>query len=241
MTVDVSVLVPVLNRPARALPLAEALLASAGIVSLELVFLMTSGDVEQRVACEAAASMLNEGLGVGPVSCQIVTVPWPVIRGDYARKINYGLWRTRAPYVLCAADDVRFGDGWADIAVDVARTTGMCFIATNDNANPSVKAGEHATHPLVCREYAIECGTVDAPGLIYHEGYWHQFVDNEATETAKWRDCFAAAADSVVQHMHPIYQLPGEKRVELDDTYRLGQAHRDEDSTLWRQRRRMLT
>lgn len=238
---DVSVLVPVLNRPARALPLAESLVASVDDVALELVFLVTTGDVEQRVACEAACTHVNTGQMSDYVSAQIIVVPWPVTRGDYARKINYGLWRTRTPYVLCAADDVRFGKAWADIAVDVAQTTGMCFVATNDNANPSVKAGEHATHPLVCRDYALECGTIDTPGLIYHEGYWHQFVDNEATETAKWRDCYAAAPDSVVQHMHPIYQLPGEPRVELDDTYRLGQAHREEDQGLWRVRRRMLT
>lgn len=240
MTVDVSVLVPVLNRPARALPLAESLISSVGDSTLELVFVMTSGDVEQRVACEAACMHVNTQ-GGDNIGALIITVPWPVIRGDYARKINYALWRTRSPYVLCGADDVRFGPGWADIAVDVARTSGMCFVATNDNANPKVKAGEHATHPLVCRDYVLECGTIDTPGLVYHEGYWHQFVDNEATETAQWRDCFVAAPDSVVQHMHPIFQLAGERRVALDDTYLLGQAHTAEDRALWRTRKRLLT
>ena len=101
--------------------------------------------------------------------------------------------------------------------------------------------GKHMSGTLEIHvDYAIECGTIDTPGLIYHEGYWHQFVDVEATETAMWRDCFAPAAESIVQHRHPYFQLPGETRVDFDATHLLGKQHVDEDRGIWRVRKRML-
>lgn len=235
MSADVAVLVPVLNRPKRAEPLARSLVESMLTLELELVFITTAGDAAEREevarVCELVEKMTGTPAGE-------LVAPWPVVRGDYARKINLGLWRTRAPFVFCGADDLRFHPGWAEAAVEVTRSSDACFVGTNDLSNPKVIAGEHATHPLVCRDYAIECGTVDTPGLLYHEGYWHQFVDNEATETAQWRDCYGFAETSIVEHMHPTFPKPGQ-RVALDATYRLGQLHGGEDRALWRARRHL--
>lgn len=232
MSADVAVLVPVLNRPARALPLAESVAGSRLHLELELVFVVTAGDELERAAVQAACARAAEL----ELSARELVAPWPVIRGDYARKINLGLWQTSAPHVFCGADDLRFERGWADHCVDVSRRRDVCFVGTNDLSNPRVMKGLHATHPLVCRDYALECGTIDTPGAIYHEGYWHQYVDNEATETAVYRGCFGFAEGAIVEHMHPIFPKPG-RRVPLDETYRLGQLHTAEDKLLWRARR----
>jgi hypothetical protein len=212
----VAVIVPVLGRPASALPLAESLRSSQQDLTLDLWFVCSPGDTAQREACAIAV--------------------WPIgTRGDYARKINLGLWSTDADWIFCGADDLTFRPGWAEAAVAelVAHGTGFC--GTNDLANPRVRQGLHATHPLVRRDYAIECGTIDAPGLIYHEGYWHQFVDNEACGTAMIRGCWSFAKDSIVEHHHPIF----DRTVPRDSTYELGDLHRLEDHEL-HQRRRSL-
>ena len=221
----VSVIVPVLGRPASAQPLAESLAASDSELDLELLFVCSPGDDDQIDACSKV------------YGAETVVAPWPIgTRGDYARKINLGLWLTDTDWLFCGADDVRFRAGWAEAAVAELERTQTGFCGTNDLANPKVKLGRHATHPLVRRSYALECGTIDAPGLIYHEGYWHQFVDNEATGTAMIRGCWSFARDSVVEHRHPIY----DRSVVRDETYELGDLHRVEDHELHERQARIV-
>lgn len=221
----VAVIVPVLGRPAAAVPLAESLRASQDGLVLDLWFVCSPDDLEQRDACADAVGYTR-----------ILDAPWPIgTRGDYARKINLGLWSTDADWLFCGADDLTFRKGWAEAAVDELEATQTGFCGTNDLANPRVMAGVHATHPLVRRSYAVECGTIDTPGLIYHEGYWHQYVDNEATATAMHRNCWSFAADAVVEHHHPIF----DRAVERDATYELGDLHRAEDQRLNRERARL--
>ena len=65
-------------------------------------------------------------------------------------------------------------------------------------------AGEHATHSLVADWY-IERGTIDEPGKVLCEEYWHEFVDDEFIGTAKYRMAFAFAEDSRVEHLHYMW------------------------------------
>ena len=220
----VAAIVPVLGRPASAAPLAESLFASEFGIDLELWFVCSPGDDEEIAACRDISRAWT------------IIAPWPAgIRGDYARKINLGLWLTDADFVLCGADDLRFDLAWADVAVATLDTEETGFCGTNDLANPLVMSGRHATHPVVRRSYALECGTIDSPGMIYHEGYWHQYVDNEATGTAMHRGCWSFAGESIVRHLHPIF----DRTVKQDETYRIGQEHTDEDRRLSRQREPM--
>lgn len=64
-------------------------------------------------------------------------------------------------------------------------------------------------------------------------------VDNEACGTAKYRNEFVFAQMSVVEHLHPIYPRPGERRVEMDDTYRKGMADGKADMALLRARQHL--
>ena len=59
---------------------------------------------------------------------------------------------------MLSGDDVRFRAGWLDHAQDVARRYGAQVVGTNDAANPRVMRGEHATHPLIRRDYIAEHG-----------------------------------------------------------------------------------
>jgi len=160
------------------------------------------------------------------VGDDVIVVGWPAGPGDFAKKMNAGVKETTYPWIMFGADDLRYEENWAEAALEVAEQTGKRVIATNDKANPEVMRGRHATHPLVARSYIEECGTIDGPGF-YHEGYDHQCVDVESTETAKARGEFAFASQSVVRHLHPIYN----SHVPMDDTYRkaLENGARDRD------------
>lgn len=123
-------------------------------------------------------------------------------RGDYARKINTGVEATTEPWVFTGACDLRFHPNWLGHALKQARE-GIGVVGTNDLSNRRVIRGQHSTHSLCARWYC-ELGTVDEPGKLLHEGYPHEFVDDELVGTARKRGAFVFAAHSIVEHLHPM-------------------------------------
>ena len=131
----------------------------------------------------------------------LVDGPYP---GDYARKINAGYRHTTEPLLFTAADDLLFHPGWLE-AAEAQLADGIGVVGTNDMGAPRVMRGEHATHSLVTREYVDRFGTIDERGVVLHEGYPHEFVDDEFVQTAMRRGAWAFAADSLVEHLHPSW------------------------------------
>ncbi len=93
----------------------------------------------------------------------------------------------------------------------------------------------------------VELGTIDQSDAVYHDGYWHNFCDDELIQTARSRGMYRPSL-AVVEHLHP-----DRDRTLDDDTYALGRVHFHDDrrlfihrSNLWaggrgeRTRRRML-
>lgn len=155
-------------------------------------------------------------------------------RLTYPKKVNRGIEATTEPFILVAADDVRPHEGWFE-AASALITDEVGMVATNDLGNEQVLNGELATHPLVARWYA-EMGTADGPGL-YHDGYWHNGADLEASETARSRGAFAYAPEAIVEHLHPNYG-----KSEVDSTYQEGgfhEAKRRYDEALIAKRRKL--
>jgi len=122
--------------------------------------------------------------------------------GDYARKINAGYRATCEPLMFLGADDLNFHSGWFEAAV-AKLGPGVGVVGTNDLGSPRVMRGEHSTHSLITRQYADEFGTIDNKGSVLHEGYPHEWVDDELVGTAKKRGAWAMALDSHVEHLHP--------------------------------------
>lgn len=225
--IDVAVIIPVLNRPQNARPLVESLLASTDRASL--LFVCSPGDDTQILAC--AAVQHDHGLRV-----RTRVIDEPCGPGDYAKKIQRGFDATTEPLVLLAADDLRFHKGWLEAVETVADEFDCGVIGTNDRANPLVMAGKHSTHPVVRRCYIDQHGGVAGePGVVYHDGYDHQWVDSELVQTAMTRGCYAHAHDAVVEHLHPFY----DRTVETDETYRKGQAEGTADRALYESRRHL--
>lgn len=219
--IDVAVIVPVLGRPHNARPLVESLNASTH--RARIIFVVSPNDPAQQAACdETWADML--------------VVPWEPGPADYARKINLAYPLCDEPLVLLGADDLRFHPGWLEAVEVVADGWDCGVIGTNDRANPLVIAGTHSTHPVVRRCYIDEHGgSVGEPGTVYHDGYDHQWVDNELVATAQARGCYAHAHGAVVEHLHPLYN----RQVETDATYAKGQAQGHADRALYESRRHL--
>lgn len=223
----IAVQIPVLNRPANAARVAASIFATAQVEVL-VIFICSPYDDAEIDACEATGE-------------QVVVVGFENGPGDFARKHNHVYRLHECPYILLGADDLEFEPGWDTFALAVAQRTNAGVIGTQDDANPLVKRGRHSTHPIVSRDYIEEQGGTwhDGPGIVYHEGYGHQYVDTELCNCAQERGEWAFSHASIVRHLHPMYPQRGQARTPMDDTYRqaLGDAHADQQIYLERQSR----
>lgn len=197
---DLVIAVPMLGRPHHVAPLLDSIRETAP--GARVMFVVTHGDdsvwstVLRCWARGRGSGRYRENVTVGAIS-----MPWSG-RGDYAKKINQVIARTREPLIFTGASDLRFHAGWLEAAIGKL-APGIGVVGTNDLGSPRVVSGEHATHMLVTRDYVQRLGTIDERGKFFHEGYPHEFVDDEAVETAKRRHAWAMALDAHVEHLHP--------------------------------------
>lgn len=210
------IVVPVLNRPHRIRPVLESIQANTPEPH-QVRFIGTAG------VTEWPSDFGNAIYDLIPLNS----------RGDYAKKINLALHTSDEPYIFTGADDLEFHPGWLSAAL-AKMTPGIGVVGTNDLGHPKVLKGLHSTHSLVSREYAMEYGTIDAKGKIYHEGYWHEFVDNELIATAVKRKAYAHAHDSVVEHLHPFFG-----KAPQDATYRQFSTRMVQGRALFQERRKL--
>ena len=184
---DLAILVPLWRRTDRFhTMLASAVQTAPGA---RVVFIVSDDD--RDVLGAALRALPSDVLGV----------PWPGgSPGDYAKKVNAGCRQTTEPLLFLAADDIVFHPGWFDACL-AKLEPGIGVVGCNDGTQRST-VNQHSTHSLVLRSYADEFGTIDEPGKILHEGYEHEFVDDELVGTAQHRGAYAFAADSLVEHCH---------------------------------------
>ena len=211
-----TVIVPVHHRPANAAPFMRSLRASTGLV--DVVAVAMEDDVETIEAWR------SEGVGVLLSD-----------RKSFAHKVNVAFATVVTPWIFLVGDDVHFHPGWLDHLQWVAEKAGAKVVGSNDLGNPAVIAGTHATHMLIDSAYVQDVGASwDGPGIVTHDGYRHNFVDNEIVEAAKVRGVWSMALGSLVEHLHPAWD---DRRV-MDETYRLGQSTFERDHTLFEARYR---
>ena len=209
-----AVIVPVMRRPQNAAPFMASLNATTDLADVYAVCDAADRETEDAWAA-AGANILDSGTEAG----------------TFAEKVNVGYRNTEQPWLFLVGDDVQFKPGWLDHAQQAARD-GFDVVGTNDLHNPRVVAGEHATHMLIRRSYVDEQGASwDGPKVVAHEGYRHWSVDNEIVTAAKQRETWVFAAQSHVEHLHPLWGL-----AEDDNTYRLGQSYAERDAALFQER-----
>lgn len=230
-TERVEVVVPVRGRPDNAEPFMRSLVASTGLARVSVM--ADLGDVE---TIKAWRKILREGDSLTVCSpMRAKDSPRDDPAATFAHKVNlaYRQSRSREPWLFIVGDDVRFYPGWLDHAQAVAREYPANVIGTNDLTNPRVMMGEHATHLLIRREYIEHTGASwDGPGVVCHEGYGHWYVDNEIVTAAKQRGQWRMALGAIVEHRHPLTRTD----IEVDETYRIGQATADADRVTFEKR-----
>ena len=186
---ELAILIPALGRPDTIPRVIRSIRKTT--TDPRIVFICTEGD---NLVIDKVLNAAEVTLIVMP-KCE---------RGDYAKKINAGYHQTTEPLIFMGATDLNFHSGWYEAAKSKLSNQ-IHVVGTNDLGNPEVLKGNHSTHSLVTREYADTQGTIEGPGALLYEGYWHEYVDDEFVSTAKYRDAFAMAMDSVVEHMHPWF------------------------------------
>lgn len=212
---SVAVLVPMLGRPHTVAAVRDSLHTSTD--AGRCVWICSDGDTDVIDAATATGD-------------QVEVVP-PRARGDYAAKINHGYRVTDEPWLFTGACDIRFHPGWWEACQRVAKS-GAQVIGTNDLGNAHTASGALSTHTLIARSYVDVWGTVDQPRTVMHEGYWHEFVDNELVETAQSRGLYGHAADAVVEHLHPLWGKAASDGMYDRALLRMGQGY-----PLWKRRR----
>lgn len=210
------IIVPVLARPHRI----EPLMADVDAVTPRGYRLLFVADEADRPELRALERLDADYLVV------------PRTRRSYPCKINDGIRASDEPLIFMAADDLHFHPAWLPRAV-VHLTSTIQVIGTNDLTNPRVMAGEHSTHTLLTRGYA-ELGSIDNPDVVLHEGYPHEYVDDEFVGTAKHRRAFISSPTSIVEHLHPYREL-----APIDATYKRGWAGRARGKRIIDQRRHL--
>lgn len=216
-TPDVVVVVPVLARPHRVEPFLCSLAANTP-EPVRVVFVGTSTDTP----------MLNEIVRVADDDPMVrLEVLAPNRVGDYAIKVNFAYAHTDEPFLFLAADDLAFHYGWLAAAMAPMADPHIGVVGTQDLApTDRARTGDHATHCLVRRSYIDANGTIDEPGKVLHEGYPHEYVDDEFVGTAKARHAWAFAHDAVVEHLHPSWGKAPRDRLYNGQTRRMIEGRR---------------
>lgn len=212
MTVKIAVIVPVIERPWAAEPFMESWRATTEGKS---TVYPVPHDAPTYAAWDEA--MARNGYARPPII-------GPEGSTTFAKKVSFAYRVTYEPYLLLVGDDVQFHPGWESAALRVAQDYPV--VSTNDGHRDDLHL--LAIHPMFSRKYLDEQGaTVDGPGTLAHEGYYHAYVDQEWSFVARRRGVLGYAPDCLIEHLHPLWG-----KGEEDHIYELGNAHNDEDREL---------
>lgn len=197
----VTVIIPVLNRPHRIIPVVMSIVMSAPDAKVLLVPNREGNGVRGMY------EVLEDALELSDNVSWYSYMDWHPECGNYAKKINWAVsqW-VDTDWIFTGADDLYFHSGWWEATDFLRSDPTIGVVGTNDLGHPRVYAmHETSTHSLVRVSYIEEHGLIDEPGKVLHEGYVHEFVDDELVGTAKYRGAWAFAPEAHIEHMHPIW------------------------------------
>jgi hypothetical protein len=229
---ELAILVPVSGRPQNVRPLLRSIHRHTPKPH-SVYFITDVNDGEERATIKAVVR--EEGFNPDRY-LELFS-----IQGGYAKKINEGVRATAEPLVFMGADDLHFHEGWLEAALS-RMDSWVGVVGTNDMCNARTMHSRvgHSTHSLMARWYAQK-GTIDEPDKVLHEGYWHEFVDDEFIATARRRGAYAHAIDSYVEHLHPHCGKVDEEIVKADPHYGLIAQRMRLGRALYWQRQRFWT
>lgn len=191
-----TIIIPSLNRPQYIKDTVE----NVRSVTDDFVLLYCVSDI-------ASAEMLIE-LGVSFIYDCACTNMSCICDTRYVTRMNKLGRLVETEFLFTGTDDSLFHPNWLEELLAVA-AQGFDLVVPDDMLNPS------GTLALIRTSYIYNPGAViDAPGLLFHPGYWHNGADVEQFATARYHGVFARAMDSKVQHLHA-----SSTNRPMDDTY----------------------
>lgn len=134
-----------------------------------------------------------------------------------------------ADAVFFGSDDVIHHPGWLTEAWKVLED--FSCVVVNDGHNPN------GTQALM-RAGFLPFAVFDSPGDAFHNGYIHNFADNEQHFTAFKQGEYARAMESHVEHLHPLFQ--SDNAIPWDATYSNAQKGWDHDQMLFNERVQLI-
>ncbi len=153
-----------------------------------------------------------------------------VDEGDtrYVTRMNKLYKLTNEPFMFMGSDDILFHKGWAKEALKVM-DQGYDVVVGDDLFN------RNGTMALIRRSYIQkQSGCIDTPDVLFYPGYQHNYADTEQFDTARKRNVFARALDSVVEHLHF-----GNGKSPLDETYQRSNRFTQQDQNLYESRKHL--
>jgi glycosyltransferase involved in cell wall biosynthesis len=207
----VGVYIPTLGRP-HALERVAQSVRDAARVPYTIAFVVEPDDLESHAAAlkTGALVFVNE------------------YERTYSGAFQTAYENTRDEFFVNANDDFAFQPGWDVAALTAMRDDGADVVGIHD-AGASTNA-----ILLIRRAYVIErSSVVDMPGRVFFP-YEHNYCDTELRETAMARGRYTACPASVIEHVHPDFG-----KAEIDDTYRKGRAHAEEDRIVYESRQHL--
>jgi hypothetical protein len=146
----------------------------------------------------------------------------------YVKRIQEMYRCTNEDWFLTGSDDLVFQPGWLEASIEYWDTHSV--IGFDDKCNPSLPG----TNFLVKRDYIRKfSGVIDEPNTVFHQGYFHNFCDNELTATAMSRNAFVKC-DGIIEHHHPTVG-----KAEWDGVYDMAQDQFHNDAAIFNSRRRL--
>ncbi len=143
-------------------------------------------------------------------------------------KWNHGTLLASGDVIVCAANDVEFGDKWLEYALDALDSIndGNAMVAFNDSVtDPEVSS----PHFLMTREYIVKYNG----GVLMPPVYKKQFPDVENRLRAQSLGRYVCAKASIVKHLHPLTNT-----APMDDVYKMGLDTFEEDQRLCQERQK---
>lgn len=186
--VIVSILLATTGRPEQVRALIENIRTTTDGRDIELICAVDADPATRSVVEQARASK----------GFRLILDYSPDYRGGPAAW-NAALAASTGEYVVLAADDLVFHQGWLDEALATMATLpeGGGLVGFNDGH----WGEELSTHYLMSRRFVLD----HLGGVVSWTAYRHSFTDREANDRARAAGRYAWCPDAYVTHNHWIF------------------------------------
>lgn len=195
MKKEVAILTPTFQRPERILNYKSNIESVTDMNIVDIIFIVEDDDHEVKQVClnSEAKVLVNKR------------------KRNYAGAINTAVQELDYNYFFVSADDFKFHANWLPPLLRESKS--FAVIGPEDLGNPMVRDGMLAVSSLVRKDY-VPFACLGFPDNLLFEGYHHNYVDTELTQTAIYREQYKYCPTSIVEHMHPNYG-----KSTIDSTY----------------------